>query len=104
MHVVKAVGIKTLKARLSEYVRLAKAGETILITRREEVVAQIGPARHQVPPPGTLEQVLDRMAEEGILTRAALRKEEGWTWKTEGLGLPPGTAQKILDEIREDRI
>ena len=29
----------TLKARLSEYVRLVKAGETILVTDRDEVVA-----------------------------------------------------------------
>jgi prevent-host-death family protein len=31
---MKAVGIKQLKAHLSEYVRLAKAGETVLVTER----------------------------------------------------------------------
>jgi len=37
---MRAVGIKVLKAKLSEYVRLAKAGETILVTERDEVVAE----------------------------------------------------------------
>src|SRR5262249_30726597 len=47
---VKAVGIKDLKARLSEYVRLVKAGETILVTERDEVVAELRPAHRQARP------------------------------------------------------
>jgi len=42
---MKAVGVKQLKARLSEYLRLTKAGETILVTERDEVVAELRPAR-----------------------------------------------------------
>lgn len=63
---MKAVGIKQLKARLSEYIRLARAGETILVTDREEVVAELGPSRHRRPPAGSLDEVLDRMAEAGV--------------------------------------
>lgn len=100
---MKTVGIKELKARLSEYVRMAHAGETILVTDRREVVAQIGPARHRSAPGGSLQEILDGMAEQGLLTRAALPKGN-WTWKTRGLGLPPGTAREILDELREDRV
>lgn len=40
---MKAVGIKVLKDRLSEYVKLASGGETILVTDRDEVVAELGP-------------------------------------------------------------
>lgn len=40
-----AVGLKTLKNRLSEYVRMAARGETILVTDRDRVVAEIGPPR-----------------------------------------------------------
>ena len=40
---VRAVGIKVLNSRLSEYVRLAASGETILVTDRDQVVAEIGP-------------------------------------------------------------
>ena len=45
---MKAVGVKQLKARLSEYLRLVKTGETILVTERDEVVAEMHPARRRV--------------------------------------------------------
>jgi prevent-host-death family protein len=40
-----AVGLKTLKNKLAEYVRLAAAGDTILVTDRERVVAELIPPR-----------------------------------------------------------
>jgi antitoxin (DNA-binding transcriptional repressor) of toxin-antitoxin stability system len=40
---MRAVGLKTLKNKLSEYVRLAAGGETVLVTDRDCVVAEIGP-------------------------------------------------------------
>lgn len=40
---MRAVGLKVLKNKLSEYVRLAQQGETILVTDRDHVVAEIGP-------------------------------------------------------------
>jgi antitoxin (DNA-binding transcriptional repressor) of toxin-antitoxin stability system len=40
---LRAVGLKTLKNKLSEYVRLAAGGETVLVTDRDRVVAEIGP-------------------------------------------------------------
>jgi antitoxin (DNA-binding transcriptional repressor) of toxin-antitoxin stability system len=40
---MRAVGIKVLKNRLSEYVRAAADGETILVTDRDRVVAELGP-------------------------------------------------------------
>lgn len=40
---MRAVGLKILKNKLSEYVRLAENGETILITDRDRVVAEIKP-------------------------------------------------------------
>ena len=42
---VRAVGIKALKDHLSEYVRLAEGGETVLVTDRDRVVAELGPVR-----------------------------------------------------------
>jgi len=39
------VGIKTLKNKLSEYIRLVRAGETVLILDRDRVVAELGPPR-----------------------------------------------------------
>jgi antitoxin (DNA-binding transcriptional repressor) of toxin-antitoxin stability system len=40
---MRAVGLKTLKNKLSEYVRLAAGGETILVTDRDRVVAELAP-------------------------------------------------------------
>lgn len=44
---MRAVGLKVLKNRLSEFVRLAASGETILVTDRERVVAELTPPREQ---------------------------------------------------------
>ncbi len=38
---MKVVGIKELKNKLSEYVKLAKAGEVVLVTDRGDVVAEL---------------------------------------------------------------
>jgi antitoxin (DNA-binding transcriptional repressor) of toxin-antitoxin stability system len=38
---MRAVGLKVLKNRLSEYVRMAANGETILVTDRDRVVAEL---------------------------------------------------------------
>jgi len=40
---MRAVGLKILKNKLSEYIRLAASGETVLVTDRDAVVAEIGP-------------------------------------------------------------
>ncbi len=53
---MRAVGIKTLKNKLSEYIRVASGGETILVTDRDRVVAEIGP-----PQAGRAEQVSDAL-------------------------------------------
>ena len=42
---MRSVGIKSLKDRLSEYVRLAEQGEVVLITDRGRVVAELAPPR-----------------------------------------------------------
>ena len=44
-HAVRTVGIKVLKNKLSEYVRLAAQGETVLISDRDKVVAELVPPR-----------------------------------------------------------
>ncbi len=42
---MRTVGLKTLKNKLSEYVRLAAAGETVVVTDRGRTVAEIVPPR-----------------------------------------------------------
>lgn len=40
---MRTVGLKMLKNRLSEYVRAAASGETVLVTDHDRVVAEIVP-------------------------------------------------------------
>ena len=42
---MQSVGIKALKNKLSEYIRAAAAGETVLVTDRGRVVAEVVPPR-----------------------------------------------------------
>ena len=67
---MRAVGIKLLKNKLSEYVKLAASGETVLVTDRDRVVAQLGP-----PSPGRSAQPSDAFVAEGI-RRGWLRPPE----------------------------
>lgn len=42
---MRSVGLKVLKNKLSEYVRIAAAGETVLVTDRDRIVAELVPPR-----------------------------------------------------------
>ncbi len=68
---MRAVGLKVLKNKLSEYVRLASSGETVLVVDRDRVVAELGP-----PAPGRAEPLSDAFladaVRQGWLTPAAL--------------------------------
>ena len=43
---MKTVGVRELKNRLSEYLRLARSGEGVLVTDRGQVVAELTPPGH----------------------------------------------------------
>jgi antitoxin (DNA-binding transcriptional repressor) of toxin-antitoxin stability system len=58
---MRAVGLKILKNKLSEYVRLAARGETVLITDRDTVVAEIVPPR-----PGRSTMIADAWLAEAV--------------------------------------
>ena len=53
---MRSVGLKILKNKLSEYVRLVAGGETVLITDRDRVVAEL------VPPAEGRGQTVDDVA------------------------------------------
>ena len=65
---MRTVGLKILKNKLSEYVRLAAAGETVVITDRGREVAEIVPHRRQQN-----ESFVERGVREGWLTPATDR-------------------------------
>ena len=97
---MRSVGIRLLKTRLSEYVRLAAAGETVLVTDRDRVVAELGPLRESRSPV-LADAFLAEAVRSGVLAPPALA----------GSGPPPGLAPVAsldevlaeLDESRRDR-
>lgn len=94
-----AVGIRELKNKLSEYLRLVRAGERILVTDRGEVVAELAPpgegSRPDLPPR------LREMIRRGLVKPAAPRGE--YHYPVFPRRAPDGTAQRLIDEERGDR-
>lgn len=66
---MQSVGIKTLKNRLSEYVRAAAAGETVLVTDRGQVVAELVAPRVRADA-SPEEQRLGELMRQGLLAPA----------------------------------
>ena len=68
---MKAVGLKLLKNKLSEYVRLAERGETVLVTDRDRVVAEIVPPE-RTRSPILADALLAEAVRQGWITPPAL--------------------------------
>lgn len=94
----RRVGLRELKSRLGKYVRRVRAGETIWITDRGEIVAELGP-------PGAAstrgEDGLVALARHGLLTlggrnRPVLYPRRPRSGKA-------GLSRQLLDEIRGER-
>ena len=96
---MRSVGIRELKNRLSHYIRLVRKGEVIQVTDRGTVVAELlppgaGGVDHADPDVEALRRLGDFTI--GEPNQAGLyRPREPLT--------KPGTAQRLLDEEREDR-
>jgi antitoxin (DNA-binding transcriptional repressor) of toxin-antitoxin stability system len=93
---MRSVGLKVLKNKLSEYVRLAAGGETVLITDRDRVVAEIIP-----PQPGRSPLLADAFLAEAVrkgwLTPPVLVSKEPPPRK------PVMTFAELMEELRRDR-
>lgn len=100
---MKAVGVKVLKAKLSEYLRLVKSGVTVLVTERDEVIAEIHPARRQRIGEMSLEEKLGAMAERGEATLASRALRRDWSAflgdAPRAEGVEP---DEILEALRKD--
>ncbi len=96
------VGIKALKDNLSAYVRKAEAGETVLVTDRGKVVAELVPPRAPAKPATTEAEILDQLEREGLLIRAKNRGP--WKKPPQSIGgVPFEQLMREHDADREDR-
>jgi antitoxin (DNA-binding transcriptional repressor) of toxin-antitoxin stability system len=97
---MRAVGIKLLKNRLSEYVRLAASGERVLVTDRDRVVAELGPPRE-----GTASSVPDAFLAEAVrsgwLRPPLLRASEAPAARPV---LTFAEVMRLLEDAREERL
>lgn len=93
---MRTVGVKVLKNKLSEYIRLAAGGERILVTDRDRVVAELVP-----PEPGRAELLGDaRLAEavrQGWISPPLIRVAEP------PARYPVTDLKNLLQEIDHDR-
>ena len=69
---MRSVGVKVLKNKLSEYVRLAASGETVLVTDRDRVVAELVPPR-EGRSPALADAFLADAVRQGWVTPPSLR-------------------------------
>jgi prevent-host-death family protein len=96
---MKQVGLRELKNRLSEYVRLVRAGEHVQVTDRGQVVAEL------IPP--TLAKSRDPAAALSTLERRGLLRpptaEGRARYRRQPRLVPNGTVQRLLDEDRGER-
>ncbi|MYB34195.1 MAG: prevent-host-death protein [Gammaproteobacteria bacterium] len=94
---LRSVGIKTLSCQLDEYIRLAASGDTILVTDRDLVVAEIVPRRENRSPVLADAPMADAVRS-GMLTPPTLS----------GTGLlpvpkPVAPIDRVLQELEENR-
>lgn len=93
---MRIVGIKDLKNQLSEYVRAAAAGEIVLVTDRNRVVAELVP-----PAAGRVVSPADALLADAV--------RQGWVTPPPlaGSGTPPrrpvAPLADILAELNDDR-
>ncbi len=93
---MRAVGLKVLKNKLSEYVRLAASGETVLVTDRDRVVAELGPPRGGRSPL-LADAKLAEAVRQGWITPPALPGDEPPPRQ------PVMTLRQLLRELEHDR-
>ncbi len=92
---MRSVGIKILKNKLSEYIRIVAQGETVLVTDRDRVVAEITPPRA-----GRGEAVTDAVLAEAV--------RKGWV-APPVIGrrvmprMPVASLHEILNDLAEQR-
>lgn len=92
------MGVRELKNRLSEYLRLVRSGEEILVTDRGQVVAELRQPspRADLPYPGLMEAIRQGRARLGVGNRPEL-------YPALRSVMPAGAARRLLDEERGER-
>ena len=98
---MRTAGIRELKARLSAYLREVQHGETVLVTERGRVVAELRPPGSADAAATPAERRYQALVERGWLRPAAEPKADPWG-ALPRLKLPAGTAAALLAAERDE--
>ncbi len=95
LSLMRTVGLKVLKNRLSEYIRIVGGGEVVLVTDRDRIVAELRPPQGRGPL--TSDALLAEAMRQGWLAAPLVVRE----------GAPPrapvAPLAELLSELRADR-
>jgi antitoxin (DNA-binding transcriptional repressor) of toxin-antitoxin stability system len=97
---MRSAGIRDLKNNLSKYLRHLQAGETLQVTDRGRVVAEL-----RAPASGANATALtgryEQLVQAGVIRRAQEGGDPLADWPTaRQVRLPRGTAARLVDEDR----
>jgi prevent-host-death family protein len=98
---MRAAGVREVKNKLSEYLRLVAQGETVLVTDHGRVVAQLAPPPLHGTPALTEDEALERLAAAGKIRLATSRFVVSETRPV--VSRPSVDLEAVLEEVRADR-
>jgi prevent-host-death family protein len=97
---MKVVGLRELKNRLSEYIRDVRRGESLLVTDRGEVVAELAPPGHRTSTSG-VSPAVQALARNGLATPGLPNSRR--IYRRLPPALKPGRAEALLAAERGER-
>jgi hypothetical protein len=99
MTLLKTVGIKELKNNLSSYLREVRSGATVLISDRNNIVAELHEPYSRTNVSGGINPLLLTWAQAGIVS---LPKNEKQPLQPSCISSPEDSARDLLDSDRKE--
>ncbi len=99
---MKSVSIRELKDRLSQYLRRVKAGDSVRVADRRDVVAELSPPGRKTGDP-SIPDGLRALAQRGHATLAVAGSEKAQYPELKRARRPTRTAAELLDDERGPR-
>lgn len=99
MKLLKTVGIKELKNNLSSYLRDVRSGATVLISDRNEVVAELHEPYGQMNIAGSIHPLLLAWAQAGLVELPKCAKQP---LQLSPIRQPEGVARNLLNGDRKE--
>lgn len=99
---MRAAGVREVKNQLSKYLRLVAEGETVLVTDRGRVVAQLAPPPAATPPALSEDEALSRLSAAGRIRLPRRRVPSPGAGPV--AGVPSGVdLEALLSDVRSGR-